>query len=350
MPEVRDAPRILVVTAHPDDVDFGAAGTVATWTEQGIDVTYCIVTDGAAGSADPTIDLAALAEIRQAEQRKAAAEVGVTDLHFLAYPDGALELSMALRRDLSRVIRIVRPERVVAQSPERNWDRIRASHPDHLVAGEATLQAVYPDARNPYAHRGAARRRARAARRRGGLAHGLTADGSRPSTSPRPSSARSRRCSATEARSPIQRSSRTSSAPGRLRTRRASTCRRVTSPRASRSSTRGSSCVPGPDAGAGFNLRKSGNRFSTRERANASAPDFDLVRRPSWQRYAACRGQDIEEFFPAEGSGATRTAAICARCPVAEECLAYALDNPGLKGVWAGTSERRRRRMRMATG
>ena len=152
MPEVRDAPRILVVTAHPDDVDFGAAGTVATWTEQGIDVTYCIVTDGAAGSADPTIDLAALAEIRQAEQRKAAAEVGVTDLHFLAYPDGALELSMALRRDLSRVIRIVRPERVVAQSPERNWDRIRASHPDHLVAGEATLQAVYPDARNPYAH------------------------------------------------------------------------------------------------------------------------------------------------------------------------------------------------------
>ena len=86
MPEVRDAPRILVVTAHPDDVDFGAAGTVATWTEQGIDVTYCIVTDGAAGSADPTIDLAALAEIRQAEQRKAAAEVGVTDLHFSRTP------------------------------------------------------------------------------------------------------------------------------------------------------------------------------------------------------------------------------------------------------------------------
>ena len=150
--KVHDPSRILVVTAHPDDVDFGAAGSVATWTEAGIDVTYCIVTDGAAGSADPTIDLAALPEIRQAEQRKAAAEVGVADLHFLGYPDGALELSMELRRDLSRVIRIVRPERVVAQSPERNWDRIRASHPDHLVAGEATLQAVYPDSRNPYAH------------------------------------------------------------------------------------------------------------------------------------------------------------------------------------------------------
>jgi LmbE family N-acetylglucosaminyl deacetylase len=150
--KAREPSRILVVTAHPDDVDFGAAGTVATWTEAGIDVTYCIVTDGAAGSADPTIDLAALPEIRQAEQRKAAAEVGVADLHFLGYPDGALELSMELRRDLSRVIRIVRPERVVAQSPERNWDRIRASHPDHLVAGEATLQAVYPDSRNPYAH------------------------------------------------------------------------------------------------------------------------------------------------------------------------------------------------------
>ena len=80
-------------------------------------------------------------------------------------------------------------------------------------------------------------------------------------------------------------------------------------------------------------------------------PDLnDLVRRPSWQRYAACRGQGIEEFFPEEGSGATRAAAICAPCPVAEECLAYALDNPALKGVWAGTSERRRRRMRMATG
>ncbi len=147
-----DPTRVLVVTAHPDDVDFGAAGSIATWTDQGIPVSYCIVTDGAAGSAVPGIEAAALRQIRQDEQRKAAAEVGVTDVHFLGYPDGSLVVSLKLRRDIARMIRIVRPDRVVCQSPERNWERIRASHPDHLAAGEATLQAVYPDARNPYAY------------------------------------------------------------------------------------------------------------------------------------------------------------------------------------------------------
>lgn len=144
--------RVLVVTAHPDDVDFGAAGTVARWTAAGVPVSYCIITDGAAGSQDPTIALDELAEVRQDEQRKAAAEVGVSELHFLGYPDGRLTVDLALRRDLSRVIRIVRPSVLLTQSPERNWSRIRASHPDHLAAGEAALQAVYPDARNPYAH------------------------------------------------------------------------------------------------------------------------------------------------------------------------------------------------------
>ncbi len=144
--------RVLVITAHPDDVDFGAAGTVATWTAAGADVSYCIVTDGAAGSSDDEVDLPSLAARRQGEQRKAAAEVGVSDVIFLDYPDGRLEVSPELRRDLSRVIRTVRPDRVVTQSPERNWERIRASHPDHLAAGEAALQAVYPDARNRFAH------------------------------------------------------------------------------------------------------------------------------------------------------------------------------------------------------
>jgi len=143
---------VLVITAHPDDVDFGAAGTVATWTAAGMDVAYCIVTDGAAGSSDPEVHLVTLSARRQSEQRKAAAEVGVSEVIFLDYPDGRLEVSFDLRRDLSRVIRMVRPDRVIAQSPERNWERIRASHPDHLAAGEAALQAVYPDARNPYAH------------------------------------------------------------------------------------------------------------------------------------------------------------------------------------------------------
>lgn len=144
--------KVLVVSAHPDDLDFGASGSIATWTEQGIEVVYCIVTDGSAGSTDPGIGHDALVEIRQSEQRKAAAEVGVSEVHFLGYPDGALQVTLGLRKDITRMIRIARPHRVVSQSPERNWDRIRASHPDHLAAGEAVLQAVYPDARNPYSY------------------------------------------------------------------------------------------------------------------------------------------------------------------------------------------------------
>lgn len=144
--------RILVVTAHPDDVDFGVAGSVAVWTEQGIDVSYCIVTNGEAGGSDATITREEMAAIRQAEQTAAGACVGVTDITFLGHPDGSVEASIALRRDISRVIRQVRPQRVVCQSPERNFQRIYASHPDHLAAGEAALCAVYPDARNQFAH------------------------------------------------------------------------------------------------------------------------------------------------------------------------------------------------------
>ena len=143
--------RVLVVTAHPDDVDFGAAGSVATWTEGGIEVSYCIVTDGDAGGFDPTVPRADIPGIRRAEQTAAAAVVGVSDVHFLGYPDGRLEATLDLRRDIARIIRRVRPQRVVTQSPVRNFKRIFASHPDHLACGEATLCAVYPDSRNPFA-------------------------------------------------------------------------------------------------------------------------------------------------------------------------------------------------------
>ena len=150
MPE--DVPaRILTITAHPDDVDFGVAGSVAKWTSAGSHVTYCVVTDGDAGGFDPAVPRSQIPGIRRAEQTAAAAVVGVTDLIFLGYPDGRLEATLSLRRDLARVIRQVRPDRVVAQSPERLWDRVFASHPDHLAAGEAAVCAVYPDARNPFA-------------------------------------------------------------------------------------------------------------------------------------------------------------------------------------------------------
>jgi len=143
--------RILVVTAHPDDVDFGVAGSVAVWTDAGVEVAYCIATDGEAGGDDRSLDRADMAAIRRVEQTEAAARVGVRDLTFLGFPDGRLQADLDLRRDIARVIRRFRPDRVVAQSPERNWARIYASHPDHLAAGEAAACAVYPDARNPFA-------------------------------------------------------------------------------------------------------------------------------------------------------------------------------------------------------
>jgi LmbE family N-acetylglucosaminyl deacetylase len=144
--------RVLVVTAHPDDVDFGAAGTIAGFTDAGIAVTYCVCTDGDAGGFDPTVPREEIPAIRRAEQVAAAKELGVCDVRFLGYQDGRLSVTQELRRDISRVIRDVRPRRVVIQSPERNWARLAASHPDHLAAGEAAVFAVYPDARNPFAH------------------------------------------------------------------------------------------------------------------------------------------------------------------------------------------------------
>ena len=143
--------RALAVMAHPDDVDFGCAGTIAQLTESGVEVTYCVITDGDAGGFDPAVPRTQIGSIRRAEQTAAAKEAGVTDVRFLGYPDGRLEVTFDLRRDIARVIREVRPQRVFCQSPQRNMVRIPASHPDHLAAGEATLCAIYPDARNPFA-------------------------------------------------------------------------------------------------------------------------------------------------------------------------------------------------------
>jgi LmbE family N-acetylglucosaminyl deacetylase len=144
--------RVLVVVAHPDDIDFGTAGSVATWTDAGIEVTYCLVTSGEAGGDDRTLARPDMAALREEEQTNAAKQVGVSDLRFLGYPDGRVEYTLDLRRDISRVIRQVRPQRVISMSPERNFERVYASHPDHLATGQATMAAVYPDSRNPFAH------------------------------------------------------------------------------------------------------------------------------------------------------------------------------------------------------
>jgi LmbE family N-acetylglucosaminyl deacetylase len=143
--------RVLVISAHPDDSDFGASGTIAQWVKKGIEVAYVFCTNGDQGGEESGFTKEEMPAIRQREQRAAGAAIGVTDITFLNYIDGNLEATLGLRKDLVRQIRISQPDRMVCQSPERNWDRIGASHPDHLAAGEAAIQAVYPDARNPFA-------------------------------------------------------------------------------------------------------------------------------------------------------------------------------------------------------
>ena len=143
--------KVLVVVAHPDDVDFGSGGTVATWIAEGHEVVYCLVTDGQAGGSDNTVTREQVAQTRRLEQTAAAKILGVTELHWLGFQDGAVVADLNLRREISAIIRIVKPDRVLTQSAERNYSRIYASHPDHLATGEATLCAIYPDARNEFA-------------------------------------------------------------------------------------------------------------------------------------------------------------------------------------------------------
>ena len=142
--------RVVVVSAHPDDVDFGAAGTVATWTDAGLEVVYCICTDGQAGGFEPGVSRDQIPAIRRAEQLAAAEIVGVKDVRFLGGVDGELAATPELVRDIVTTIRDVRPQRMLIQSAERDWLRIYRSHPDHLVAGEAAIRAIYPAARNPF--------------------------------------------------------------------------------------------------------------------------------------------------------------------------------------------------------
>jgi len=150
-PETSRIERVLCFTAHPDDIDFGAAGTIAAWTAAGVQVSYCIMTDGDAGGFDPA-QREEIVRLRNAEQERAAALVGVTDIHYLHQRDGYLEPSHEVMREVVRLIRQLRPDVVVSMHPERNWNRIQKSHPDHLAVGEAVTRAVYPALENPFAY------------------------------------------------------------------------------------------------------------------------------------------------------------------------------------------------------
>ncbi len=145
----RDEPYHIVVTAaHHDDIEFGVAGSVARWIqEEGATVTYVIVTDGGAGSNDPDLTRAALVVMRREEQIEAAAVVGVSDVRFLGYPDGSLQATLELRRDVTRIIRETKAYRVVCQDPTTVFVQgSYINHPDHRAAGEASVYAAFPSA------------------------------------------------------------------------------------------------------------------------------------------------------------------------------------------------------------
>jgi len=148
----------VVVMAHPDDAEFGCAGTVAAWAREGWAVYYVVCTDASGGGSDDATDVtpaarATITAMRKAEQRAAGAILGLRDVIFLDYPDGRMEPTLELRRDLVRVFRRLRPSRVICQSPERIWTPVYAiprHHPDHLAVGVATLAALYPATQNPW--------------------------------------------------------------------------------------------------------------------------------------------------------------------------------------------------------
>ncbi len=139
--------RVMVVTAHPDDSEFGAGGTVAKLAKQGCEVTYVIVTNGDKGSSDRAMTPERLAKIREEEQRNAARTLGVERVEFLGYPDGELEDSRDLRRDVTRQLRRWRPDLVITQNPIRTYN-LYASHRDHRITAGVVLDCVYPLARD----------------------------------------------------------------------------------------------------------------------------------------------------------------------------------------------------------
>lgn len=140
----------MSIHAHPDDQDFTIAGTLAKWAQAGCEITTVIITDGSAGSNDPQHGpdyKPTLAQIRAGEQRTANALLGIKETIFLGYPDGELVASIALRKELTRLIRRLKPDAVLIGDPTAVFYGNRyINHPDHRAAAEAALYAVFPSA------------------------------------------------------------------------------------------------------------------------------------------------------------------------------------------------------------
>ena len=142
-------PSAMVVVAHPDDAEFMVAGTVAKWARKGCEVTYVIITKGDKGSDDPNMTSERLTAIREAEQRNAGAVLGVANYEFMGYPDGYLQHSLELRRDVARLIRKYKPHVLLTFDPtNRFFSDNYVNHPDHRVAGDVALDATFPTARD----------------------------------------------------------------------------------------------------------------------------------------------------------------------------------------------------------
>jgi LmbE family N-acetylglucosaminyl deacetylase len=140
--------RVMGVFAHPDDPEFFAGASFARWAAEGAEVTFVLATSGDKGSADEAMTHDQLVAIREEEERRAAACLGVNDVVFLRYPDGELEPNLRLRRDITRMIRLKKPEIVVTCDPTRIFTAQSINHPDHRAIGTATIDAVYPTARD----------------------------------------------------------------------------------------------------------------------------------------------------------------------------------------------------------
>jgi LmbE family N-acetylglucosaminyl deacetylase len=148
--DVWDSPqRILVILAHPDDPEFFCGATITRWVRAGHHVIYCLLTCGDKGTKDLALGSNELCCIRQNEQRAAATVLGVEEVKFLNHPDGYLVPDINLRRDITRVIRIIRPDILVTCDPQTLFtSNAGLNHPDHRAAGQATLDAVFPSARD----------------------------------------------------------------------------------------------------------------------------------------------------------------------------------------------------------
>ncbi|MCZ7540904.1 MAG: PIG-L family deacetylase [Anaerolineae bacterium] len=140
---------VMGIFAHPDDPEFFCGGTFARWAAEGKRVIFVLATSGDKGSGDLTITSEQLAAIREDEERAAAARLGVEEVIFLRYPDGELQPTLDLRREITRLIRLKKPDAVVTNDPTARWYGTQyINHPDHRAIGDAALDAVFPAARD----------------------------------------------------------------------------------------------------------------------------------------------------------------------------------------------------------